>query len=123
MTLRRAVAATESIVATTLSTEGALHVATPVRSSLMCQRRSRAGNGSCRSIATLQREDLVTWRAAMYRQADAHSDASAQAAGRSTGGGIPVGQASPTPPASAFPSPSWTDDSRRNKKQCFVEGP
>lgn len=75
-------------------------------------------------VATHTREDLEARRSAMYKQADAKSEAAAQAArslsagqtpaaapagqgaGQSTAGPTPAGQTSPAPPANASPSPN-----------------
>jgi len=74
--------------------------------------------------ATLARADLEARRAALYKQADEKAAAEARAAqgkfadqpptpapasqeaGQSTAGKTPAGQTSPTPPASASPSPN-----------------
>lgn len=76
------------------------------------------------NVATAAREDMLARRAAMYRQADAKAQATAQtarsaaqpptttpasaahAAGQSTAGQIPASQTPPPPPAPAFPSPN-----------------
>jgi hypothetical protein len=119
MTLRRAVAAIGVVVVTTVLAEGTSLVTAPAGISLVSQRRSPAGSGTSRLIATLKREDLEAQRAAMHQQAAAPSDASAQAAGRGTARQNPVGQASLTPPASASPFPKLDGKTSRATKAVF----
>jgi len=105
MSLRRAVGAIGVVEVTAVLAEGASLVTALPGTSLVSQRRSLVGGGSSRLIATLKQEDLDARRAALYHQADATSDESARVAGRGTAGQNPVGLASLTPPASAFPLP------------------